>query len=218
MPEENNNKFFKKLKPKQIIISLIIGILIGAGLILWIQSKKPKTVDAEPSSVSVVFERVVARNELVAASQRYLDVEKAENPRKVFGKSIPLTQNSYWYRYVGTIKVAVDLSQAELLNKDEDSKELIIELNQPYISSNTPDLNESKVLEETNNLLNPITVKMTDAFRKKCIENIEKKAKKDGYLFEEAKENTETNLNDLFKMSLGDDYSVSIQWREQKEK
>lgn len=199
---------------KFVLIALIIGAIIGAGIVLWIQNSKPKPSDGE-TSVSVVFDRVMAQNELTTASQKYQIVEKVEDANRLGDFiEVPFTRNSYWYRYVGTLKAAVDLSKAKLVGQED--RTITISLEQPYISSNTPDMNESGVLEENNNILNPIHLKDVDEYRKLCTEKAETEAK-EGDLLSEAKANAESNLTQLFSVALGGDYEIHIQWKDAEE-
>lgn len=195
---------------KSILVSLVIGAIIGAGAVLWIQNNKPNANDGQ-TSVSIVFDRVLEQNELVTASQKYQIVEKVEDVNKLGDiVEIPFTKNSYWYRYVGTIKAAVDLSKAKLVSQN--GNKITISLEQPYISSNTPDMDESEALEENNNILNPIHIKDVDKYKKKCAKKVEAEAK-EGDLFNEAKKNAEQDLIKLFNVSLGGKYEIAVQWQ-----
>lgn len=199
---------------KIALAALIVGIVVGGGAVLWIQGNKPAEPDQveQPSSVSVVFSGVMKQNELVTASQKYQIVEKVRDANTFFDLiEIPFTENSYWYRYVSTIKVAVDLSTAELVGQDGNT--ITISLDNPFISSNTPDMDESGVLEENDNFLNPIHVSEVDEYRKLCMEKAENEAA-NGDLFEEARSNAVSNLSELFSAALDGEYSVDIQWRD----
>ena len=197
-----------------IAIGVAIGVILGIGGTLFLQNHNPKDEKSQVDilAASVVFERIVAQNEMICASQQYNITEKAGSTNKIpfTDIEIPFTSNSFWYRYVGTIKVGVDLSTASFEQK---SNVLIIELDPPYISSNTPDLDKSGVLEETNNILNPIHVEDVDAFRAQCVEMSQTQAY-EGTLFEEAKANAEQNLADIFHGALGEEYEVQVAWRE----
>lgn len=211
----SNERCARRRTVSFILIALIVGAIIGAGVVLWIQSSKPKTDDGE-TSISIVFDRVMAQNELTTASQKYQIVEKVEDTNKLGDFiEVPFTKNSYWYRYVGTLKAAVNLSKAELVSQEGNT--ITISLEQPYISSNTPDMNESGVLEENNNILNPIHLKDVDEYRKQCTEKAEAEAK-EGNLFSEVRANAESNLTQLFSVALGGDYKIHIQWKDAGER
>ncbi|WP_274518193.1 DUF4230 domain-containing protein [Bifidobacterium gallicum] len=88
-------------------------------------------------------------------------------------------------------------------------------LQQPYIISNTPNMEESGVLEENNNILNLIKVSDVDQFQRECIEISEKKAVEGG-LLEETKTEAAKNIKDMFKAALGDSYTVKVDWADAK--
>jgi len=218
--EKELEKEYKSLKKKNrpllrafkfAAVALLVGVVIGASAVLWIQSNSPEPSD-EPSNVSVVFERVMEQNELVTASQKYQLVEKVEDAKTFFDLfEIPITKHSYWYRHVGTIKVAVDLSKAQLVSQE--GNVIAISLEKPYISSNTPDMEESCVLEENNNILNPIEIEEVDEYKRICMEKVEAEAK-EGSLLEEAQVNAEATLSQLFSVALDGEYEVEIQWKD----
>ena len=84
-------------------------------------------------------------------------------------------------------------------------------LSNPYIISNTPDMETTGVLEENSNILNPIEVKDVDAMLADCKARSEEEAVAGG-LLEEARVETERNLRNLFFAALGDAYTVEFNW------
>ena len=195
---------------KFVFVALLVGIVLGATGLFALQKYAPTDSANSEVTISVVFDRVTQQNELVTASQKYTAVEKVRDANTFFDLfEIPFTENSFWYRYAGTIKAAVDLSQAKLLGQD--GNVIRISLPQPYISSNTPDMELSGALEENNNILNPIHIVDVDEYRKKCVEVIEQEAM-NGDLFEQARSNAAENLSNLFSIALGAEYVVEIEW------
>ena len=215
-----SQRFAARLKGLKVAtICVVVGVALGIAGTLYIQSKvepEAEEVLPEPDKVSVVFDRVVAQNELTVASRRYTEVDKATDSNEIFGVCLPFTENSFWYRSVGTIKVSVDLSKAELALGGE-GNEIVLRLENPYISSNDPDMEESGVLEERNNALNPIRIEDVDAYRKDVYERIESAAGADSELMDAAKSNAQTNIDNLFKAALGENYHVTIEWVESEE-
>ncbi len=199
-------KILKAARPA--ILFFIVGLCVGVIGVLFVQNHNPKdepTID----NVSVVFERVVQQNELVCASQDYTFVEKASDTNKLFDLiEIPFSENHFWYRYSGRLKAAVNLEEAEYTRA---GKTVTITLPPPYISSNTPDMDVSGVLEESNNLLNPIHVEDVDAFQRDCIAKSEEQAY-NGTLFSEARANAADNVGRMFSAALGDEYVIRIEW------
>lgn len=195
-----------------------LGVLVGAvGLFLILSQVFNWGVQSASGgaglSPSIVFERIQKENELVCASQDYTIVDKATDTNKIpfTNISIPLTENSYWCRYCGTIKVSVKLDTATYDQTSENS--MTITLDQPVPSSNTPDMERSGVLEENNNILNPIHIEDVDAFRAECVKRSEEEIAEGG-IYDEAKSNAEENLKTMFKAAMGEDFELTIAWRD----
>lgn len=212
------NKFIQKLMHaktfairKSVVFALVGGLLLGSGGVLLFQWYNPKDApQASTINMSMIMSRIVDRNELVTASQDYSIVEKAGDQNKLFDFiEIPFTQNSFWYRYSGTIEATVDLSAAKWSEKGETS--IVVTLPEPTLQ-NVPNMEVSGVLEERNNILNPIHVEDVDAFQRDCIAKSDQQAKKSG-LLEQAKENAQANLQSMFDVACGKDAcKVEVEW------
>ncbi|WP_321972258.1 DUF4230 domain-containing protein [Paratractidigestivibacter sp.] len=210
----NQKLSFFLTKPKILVYGLIIGLLVGIfGISALFRAGEARYRQANTLSPSIVFSRIVSENEMVSASQQYNIVDKSTDDNTLFDIiHIPFTENSFWYRYCGTIKVGVNLKKATY-ETSADGKTITVTLDAPYIISNTPDMDKSGVLEENNNLLNPIHVEDVDAFQRKCIEQSETEIAAGG-IFDEAKQNTEDNIRGMFNSALGDAYTVEFSWRD----
>ncbi len=194
---------------KFAIIGVLVGLLLGISGVLIVQnvSSSSKATNVEPS---VVFDRIVAKSELVSASQRYNITDKVSDVNTFFDLfDLPFTEKSFWYRYVGTIKAGVDLDTATF---SQNGKVIHVTLDQPYILSNTPNMEESGVLEENNNIFNPIHVEDVDEFQRICIQKSEESVLEGG-LMDEARTNAEQDISDMFNAALGNDYTVEFEWR-----
>ena len=193
------------------LVGALIGIALGVIGTVFVSNYNPKD---EPvvDNVSVVFGRIVDQNEMVCASSDYTFVEKASDNVRLFDLiDLPLSENSFWYRYSGTIKVAVSLEDAEYSQK---GNTISVTLSQPYISSNTPDMNVTGVLEENNNVMNPIQVEDVDALQRDCVRRSEEITASDGELMEDARANAESNITRMFTAALGEGYTVEFVWRD----
>ncbi len=193
------------------LIGLVIGLVVGIGGVLIVQnaSSAGSGANVQPS---VVFDRIVAKSELVSASQQYNITDKSTQPAATFFDlfDIPFTDTSFWYRYVGTIKAGVDLDQAEFA---QDGRAITVTLDQPFIISNTPNMEESGVMEENNNLFAKIPLSEVDEFQRQCIAQSESGAIEGG-LMDEARSNAEQDITDMFTAALGDAYDIQFVWRE----
>ena len=73
---------------KSVVFALIGGILIGSGSVLFFQWYNPGDVPKSSAfDASLIMNRIVDRNEMVAASQDYTIVEKAGDRNKLFVSS-----------------------------------------------------------------------------------------------------------------------------------
>ena len=186
------------------------GLVIGIVGTLFFSNYNPPDKGV-PENASVVFGRIVEQNELVSVSQDYNIVDKQSNSSSFFGLfDLPFTNNSFWYRYAGTIKAGVSLETAEI---DDQGARVTIALDPAFIISNTPDMETSGVLEENNNVLTPIQVGVVDEFQRWCVEQSESQAIEGGPL-EEAQTQAEVQLSQLFYAALGDEVTIDYVWRD----
>lgn len=213
---------FKKFltKPKTFVAGMLLGAI--AAIVLWshfFAAPQQGEHTVETLSPSVVFGRVVEQNEMVSASQNYCIVDKAVDKVRLFDLiDLPWTWNSFWYRYCGTIKAGINLRTAEFDQDENDPSKLTITLDQPYLISNTPEYGPDKsgVLEENNNVFNPIDIKDVDAFQRQCIERSEQDAVEGG-IYDDARTNAEENLRGIFNAAFGDQYEINFIYREAAE-
>lgn len=190
-----------------ILVSIMFTVIFNIGKDAGAKETSPETL-----SPTVVFERIVSQNEMVTVSQNYAIVDKSTDDKKLFDLiEIPFTRNSFWYRYAGTIKAGVNLENAEITLK---GNTITITMDKPYVISNTPDMQKSGVLEENNNVFNPIKVEDVTAFERQCKERSESEAIKDGKLLEEAQANAEANIRAMFNSAFGDQYKVEFVYRQ----
>ncbi len=73
-------------------------------------------------------------------------------------------------------------------------------------------MDESGCLEENNNIFNPIHVEDITAFQQRCIEQSEADVVKGG-IMDDARQNAEQNIRDMFYAALGDAYTINFTWR-----
>lgn len=196
---------------KFLLAGLLVGVIVGILGTLAIQNFNPEDPVDQTENVSIVFERIVERNELVSVSQDYSIVEKSTDVDRLFDIiENPLTVNSFWYRYAGTIKAGVDMEQAAIESR---GATVIVTLPEPKILSNTPNMEQSGVLEEHNNIFNAIDVADVDAMQRECVERSEENALAGG-LLEEARVEAENNIRDVLLAAMGEDFVIEFNWIE----
>lgn len=189
-------------------VGLVVGLVLGAGGMIFLQNYNPPDPPEQVDRASIVFERIVAQNEMVSVSQRYNITDKATDTVKLFDIiEVPWVANSFWYRYVGTIKAGVNLEDATYR---QEGSTIYVALGEPCVISNTPDMSESGVLEENSSIFNPIHVEDVDLFQAQCFARSESEAIEGG-LLEEARMNAEGNVRAMFIAALGDEYTVEFE-------
>lgn len=198
---------------KRLLAGMLIGLALGiAGTVFVVNFNPP---DAPESDPTVVFGRIAERNELVSVSQDYSIVDKSTDVNRLFDfVDVPFTDNSFWYRYAGTIRAGVNMETADISMRDEST--IVVSLNEPYVIANTPDMEKTGVLEERNNVLNPIHIEDVDAFQQECVSRSEDEALAGG-LLDEARANAEDNIRGVFYAAFGDEYAVEFNWKESAE-
>lgn len=196
-------------KGKLVALGALVGVLLGVGGTIFLQSYNPPDED-KGAAATAVFGRFVDQAELVGVSQDYCIVDKYPDVDIFFDLfDLPWTANSIWYRYAGTLKAGVNMDTADMSSHGTSIR---VVLDEPYIVSNTPNMEISGVLEENNNLLNPIQVEDVDEIHRECIRISEENAIAGG-LLEEARKQAEADITTLFKSALGDEYQVAFEWR-----
>lgn len=133
-------------KGKLVALGALVGILLGVGGTIFFQNCNPPDED-KGAAATAVFGRFVEQTELVGISQDYCIVDKYPDVETFFDLfDLPWTANSVWYRYAGTLKAGVNMDTAEMW---PDGTVVHVTLDQPYIISNTPNMDISGVLETT---------------------------------------------------------------------
>lgn len=116
---------------------------------------------------SLVSDRLTALQELVTTEYIYTNSGKYENQNQVtlIGKdfNIPFTEKHFIIAYDGRIKVGVDMSRASV-NVDEDARTITVTLPKSQIVSHETFEDTLVVLDETNNVFNPISIENYNEF------------------------------------------------------
>ena len=137
-------------KAKFVVIGVLVGAVLGVGGAVFFQNYNPPD-DDRGAAATAVFGRFVEQSELVGVSQDYCIVDKYPDVETFFDLfDLPWTANSVWYRYAGTLKAGVNMETAEMSSNGTNIR---VSLDQPYIVSNTPNMDITGVLEENNNVL-----------------------------------------------------------------
>ena len=200
-----------------IVVGGYAGYRIGSAM-----SPKVSGVEARNervTTVDAVFEQVQAQGTLVCASQSYDLYSKVESSNRDLLNlfDVPFTKNKYWMRYVGTIQAGVNLKTAKFTSQNKDKKSgmpksVVVELDAPKIISNTPDMDKTEIVDQENNIFNPIDPDSVVDLQKRCIEQSNKDALSGG-LIDQAKTFAKQNLQTMLRGAMGSNVKVTINWR-----
>ena len=134
--------------------------------------------------------------DLVTVEYNYTDILTYKDSLTLMDMKIPFTDKSYIIKYNGYIKAGVDLSKAVV----KDIKETSVELDVPVATITDSVLDEKSmvILDQKNNIFNPLDLGDYQDTLKKELNARELKAKKDG-LLERAQDNADKILRKLLQ-------------------
>lgn len=208
-----------------VILSLILGIVIvkhsankykaeAAEAKAEVQELLDKAVLLEKVSKTITTEELKSEmkkiGELATIEYIYTDASKFEDNNQLWGINVPLTKKSFIVRWSGTIKAGIELENIKT-EIDEDNKKIIIYLPKPKILSHTHDNESFEVLDESNNIFNPIKVEDINTFTSDNDWFIERRAKDKG-LIEKADQNAKMIIENSLKsnIKINQNYEIVI--------
>ena len=163
---------------------------------------------------SLISEQLNALRELVTTEYLYTNSGKYENQNQItiIGKdiNIPFTGKRFIVAYDGRIKAGVDIGQTQI-DIDEDARAITITLPKSEIISHETFEDTLVVLDETNNVFNPISIENYNEFVSEQKDGMEKKAIERGLLTNadaEAKRMVQSFLSQIPGI---DTYQLTIQ-------
>ena len=196
------------------IISIIVLIaLIGVGIMGLGNHIKSKIMGLDKhettNSVQVVKEKLKETAELNTGSYLCTDVVTRADSREFKDWKIPFTEKSFIISYDGTVKAGIkDLTKAEVTQNKEN---VVVKLPKVEITSAEIDNDSFKLLDESNNIFNPIGVSDLNDAQKELKKEMEERAVEKGVL-DLAKNNAEELIAEMLKSPIGD-YDVKIEWQ-----
>lgn len=163
---------------------------------------------------SLISEQLNALRELVTTEYLYTNSGKYENQNQItiIGKdiNIPFTGKRFIVAYDGRIKAGIDIGQTQI-DIDEDARAITITLPKSEIISHETFEDTLVVLDETNNVFNPISIENYNEFVSEQKDGMEKKAIERGLLTNadaEAKRMVQSFLSQIPGI---DTYQLTIQ-------
>lgn len=196
------------------IISIIVLIaLIGAGGIYIRNQVKNKIMGLDQhettNGIQMVKEKLKETAELNTGSYLCTDVVTRADSRKFKDWEIPFTEKSFIISYDGTVKAGIkDLTKAEVTQNEEN---VIVKLPEVEITSAEIDNDSFKLLDESNNIFNPISVEDVNNAQRELKKEMEERAVEKGVL-DLAKNNAEELIAEMLKSPIGA-YDIKIEWQ-----
>lgn len=167
--------------------------------------KVSKTITTE--EIESTMEKI---GELATIEYIYTDASKFEDSNQIKGFNIPFTKKSFIIKWSGTIKAGIELDdiKTEIYEKN---KLIVVNLPEAKILSHTHDPNGFEILDESNNIFNPIEVDDVNTFTVDNDKFTEQKAIEKG-LLEKADANAKSTIENVLKSNkvISENYDVVI--------
>ncbi len=206
MKDEDKGSFFKYAKIVVVTIIVMLALMGVVAIVYVFKMKKSESVVTNESKVTVaVIEGTLEdASELITQKYNYTGIIDIENVKKIKSIEIPFTTHKIKASYSGSINSGIDFN--ELKGKISlDGKKIIIALPEVKVLSNTIDQDNINILDEDNNILNPIKADGLSQELAKAQEEQLQKALDNG-LLDKAKESTKTAITK--QLSIYGDYEV----------
>lgn len=186
------NQRQRRLRFYRILVFLLIALIAVYFFFFrkkFIGMSKEERVDNLKASIEDI-------GDLVTVEYNYTDILTYKDSLTLMDMKIPFTDKSYIIKYNGYIKAGVDLSKAVA----KDIKETSVELDVPVATITDSVLDEKSmvILDQKNNIFNPLDLGDYQDTLKKELNARELKAKKDG-LLERAQDNADKILRKLLQ-------------------
>lgn len=186
------NQRQRRLRFYRILVFLLIALIAVYFFFFrkkFIGLNKEERVDNLKASIEDI-------GDLVTVEYNYTDILTYKDSLTLMDMKIPFTDKSYIIKYNGYIKAGVDLSKAVV----KDIKETSVELDMPVATITDSVLDEKSmvILDQKNNIFNPLDLGDYQDTLKKELNARELKAKKDG-LLERAQDNADKILRKLLQ-------------------
>ena len=175
------------------LLLVILIIIIGTIALLKIypdilnkqnKQNKPIVFDEELTPeivINIIKAEIKDIGELATIEYIYTNSGKFEDPKKIFGKNIPLTTKSFIAKWDGTIKAGVIIDKI-IVSSSDLNKEIIIKLPKAEILSHEIDTSTIETLDEKDGLFNRVKVEDVRNFDDLNKKAMEERAIKHGIL------------------------------------
>lgn len=156
----------------------------------------------------VLSDQTADVSELVSAEYLFTNAAKFTDTSHIIGILDWMTEKSFIQQWDGTIKAGIDLTA---LSVNIEGQVITITMPNAKIISYEVDHDSVKVLDEKNNIFNPISIKDKNDFDSKTKDSMKARAIQNGLLVK-AEENAQTILKGLLYASIPDIGHYEIQF------
>ena len=186
------NQRQRRLRFYRILVFLLIALIAVYFFFFrkkFIGLNKEERVDNLKASIEDI-------GDLVTVEYNYTDILTYKDSLTLMDMKIPFTDKSYIIKYNGYIKAGVDLSKAVVKEIKETS--VVLDVPVATITDSVLDEKSMVILDQKNNIFNPLDLGDYQDTLKKELNARELKAKKDG-LLERAQDNADKILRKLLQ-------------------
>lgn len=180
----------RRLRFYRLLVLLLVALIAIYAIFFrkkFIGLSKEERVDNVKASIEDI-------GDLVTVEYNYTDVLTYKDILTLMDMKIPFTDKSYIIKYNGYIKAGIDLSKALVKSIGETSVEL--DVPKATVTDSVLDEKSMLILDQKNNIFNPLNLGDYQETLKKELNARELKAKKDGIL-ERAQDNADVILRKL---------------------
>ena len=205
---------FKKVAVKVITI-LIILLLLAGGIYFAFNYFSENGLNIfghkTESGIEIVKAKLEAAAELNTGTYLCTVVLTKSDSREIkqWNLEIPLTEKSFTIQYDGTVKAGIkDLTKADVT---QNGNLITVKLPNVEITGSDLDNKSFKLIDESNNIFNPINTEDINSAQQELKDTMIKKAKEKGIL-KVAKTNAEAVIKAMLGSADGE-YEIKVEWK-----
>ena len=187
---------------KTIMAFAFLGLVAIGVMVTW-HLINP-TSDETKIDVTVLKEELVKIQEVSTAKYTYTDMQTFKNTRKLplINVSVPLTTKMVRIKYSGEVKAFFDMKKCEIKNS---KNKITVKLPKIQLSHSMDD----KIVEEHNNIFNPISMDEQSKLVKSLKTIMEDRAIKKG-LMDEARDNSKKMIKGILLPAVSDGKEIKV--------
>ena len=161
-------------------------------------------------NLDIIYSEIKNIAELATIEYFFTDAAEFSDSQQIFNWNIPFTEKSFILKWDGMIKAGVNLEQVKIEVREYEGK-ITVTVPAAEILSYEIDTESVEVLNEADNIFNPIKVSDKIQFDQKTEDAMKKRAIENG-LLEKAQKNAEDILRRLITAdeAISDQYSIEI--------